>query len=54
MLRLWAGADPHAPAMSLRYPNLTDGDSSEVFPADSKMNLGPCAGRLRVDRTTFL
>jgi len=29
MLCLWAGADPHAPAMSLRYPNLTDDDGED-------------------------
>jgi hypothetical protein len=29
MLCLWAGADPHAPAMSLRYPNLTYDDDGE-------------------------
>jgi hypothetical protein len=34
MLSLWAGADPHAPAMSLRYANLTDdgeGDDGDRF-----------------------
>jgi hypothetical protein len=34
MLCLWAGADPHAPAMSLRYPNLTDDEDSEVDESD--------------------
>jgi hypothetical protein len=29
MLCLWAGADPHAPAPSLRYPNLTDDDGGD-------------------------
>ena len=33
-LCLWAGADPHAPAPSLRYPDGADEDQSDVDPKD--------------------
>ena len=29
MLCLWAGADPHAPVHSLRFPGFTDDDDAE-------------------------
>ena len=34
MLCLWASADPHAPAPSLRYPDLVDDDDSGVDESD--------------------
>ena len=53
-LCLWAGADPHAPAPSLRFPDDSDEDDGEIDPKDRFMGFTAIEQACRRGHTRIL